>query len=73
MRKAVKVFLCLWWQEDYRNVFKAEPPLPWALAHGGHTDLVTLEQVLEWEARENAPKEELAKGTMIAEKTTAAK
>jgi len=36
-RYAVKLFLAHWWEESYRRHFKKEPPLPYPIAHLGHT------------------------------------
>lgn len=39
-RWVAKLFLAHWWEEAYRRHYGQEPPLPYPIAHLGHTHLV---------------------------------
>jgi hypothetical protein len=43
-RYAVKLFLAHYHEQGYRLVLGQEPPLPYPIAHLGHTDIITAEQ-----------------------------
>jgi hypothetical protein len=43
MRYAVKLFLSHYHEVAYRHYFNAEPPKPFAIAHGGHYDYIPAE------------------------------
>lgn len=48
-RRAVKLFLSHFWVMAYRDHYKKDPPLPWIIEHGGHTDIVMPEDVAAFE------------------------
>lgn len=39
-RWVAKLFLAHWWEEAYRRHYNAEPPLPYPIAHLGHTHII---------------------------------
>lgn len=41
-RYAVKIFISHWHTVAYREHFKKEPPKPWIIEHGGHTDMIEI-------------------------------
>jgi len=48
-RYAAKLFISHWWHEAYKIHYNETPPMPWAIAHGNHTDFIpppfTVEEV----------------------------
>lgn len=49
-RKAVKLFLSHWFDVAYKNHYKKDPPTPWAIEHGGHVDIIKVEDVMKYES-----------------------
>lgn len=48
-RYAVKIFLSHWHQVAYRERFGEEAPKPWVIAHGGHVDFISVDDVNDFE------------------------
>lgn len=51
-RKAVKLFLSHWWEVAYREQYKKDPPVPYAVAILKHSGLVTAAMATGYEGRE---------------------